>query len=69
MRILDVLLKTVATVLTSLSLVGCPTQFNVKVLNESSSTSTFCLAIQMLSCLGLNQVKQPKLHITLIVLG
>jgi len=38
MRILDVLLKTVATVLTSLSLVGCPTQFNVKVLNESSST-------------------------------
>ncbi|MDT3297750.1 hypothetical protein Q4Q57_21830 [Shewanella sp. SP2S2-6] len=36
MRILHVLLKTVATVLTSLSLVGCPTQFNVEVLNESS---------------------------------
>lgn len=36
MRFLHVLLKTVATVLTSLSLAGCPTQFNVKVLNESS---------------------------------
>ncbi|MGL4578281.1 hypothetical protein HG547_03280 [Shewanella sp. DNRA4] len=36
MRILHVLLKTVAIVLSSLSLVGCPTQFNVEVLNESS---------------------------------
>lgn len=43
MRILHVLLKTVATVLTSLSLVGCPTQFNVEVLNES------CIPIHILS--------------------
>ncbi|MCU8002296.1 MULTISPECIES: hypothetical protein [unclassified Shewanella] len=38
MRILHVLPKTVAIVLAGLNLAGCPTQFNVEVLNDSSST-------------------------------